>query len=153
MDKKLLKTFIKNDKHSTINRPSPDLFIKTNKFGSSLPEEMPDLPEGACFVSISPLTSPFCDGTTTNTETISVENVMISCDKRREPTRFHEPEKVICAEYDHNGMKYLVKWKDRDEPDYVSGREARLRFPHLVIDFYEGVESSTFTNMLDNMSV
>ncbi|CAD5126158.1 unnamed protein product [Dimorphilus gyrociliatus] len=136
----------------TINCSSQDIIVRKNAVDQNLSEQLSNLPEGACFVSISPLTSCLSDKAKSDPETISVENVVLPCEMEREPTRFHEAERVLCAEYE-NGMKYLVKWKGIEEPDYVDGREARLRFPHLVIDFYEGVESSNFTSMIDNMTV
>lgn len=45
--------------------------------------------------------------------------------------------KIVGATSDNGKLKFVFKWKDRDEPTLVSSDEANLKYPYVVIDFYE----------------
>ncbi|KAG5681698.1 hypothetical protein PVAND_011108 [Polypedilum vanderplanki] len=52
--------------------------------------------------------------------------------------RGYSPERIIGATKSRKGqIKFLMKWKDIDEADYVYAKEANIRCPQIVINFYE----------------
>lgn len=48
-----------------------------------------------------------------------------------------EPEKIIGATESNGILKFLMKWKRTEEPEMVSAKDANVKCPQLVIDFYE----------------
>ena len=48
-----------------------------------------------------------------------------------------EAEEITGATFETGKIFFSVKWKDCDQTDIVSAKEANLRIPQLVIQFYE----------------
>ena len=48
-----------------------------------------------------------------------------------------EAEKIISASFDTGQIFFSVKWKDSEISDIVPAKEANIRIPELVIEFYE----------------
>ena len=51
--------------------------------------------------------------------------------------RGFEAEKIIAASFDTGRIFFSVKWKDSEIVDIVPAKEANLKIPELVIEFYE----------------
>ncbi|XP_048191381.1 chromobox protein homolog 3-like [Perognathus longimembris pacificus] len=48
-----------------------------------------------------------------------------------------EPERIIGARVTSDGLLFLMKWKDLDEPELVPSREVNEICPQLIATFYE----------------
>ncbi|XP_048191379.1 chromobox protein homolog 3-like [Perognathus longimembris pacificus] len=48
-----------------------------------------------------------------------------------------EPERIIGATGTSDGLLFLMKWKDADEPELVLANDAIEKCPHIVAAFYK----------------
>ncbi|CAG9811109.1 unnamed protein product [Chironomus riparius] len=51
--------------------------------------------------------------------------------------RGYEPEQIIGATDASGTLQFLIKWKGVDEADLVSAREANIKCPEIVQEFYQ----------------
>jgi hypothetical protein len=61
----------------------------------------------------------------------------LSNDSKRGFDKGLTPEKIMAATLDNNEIMFLIKWKEEENGDIVSAKEANIRCPQLVIQFYE----------------
>ncbi|XP_041631463.1 chromobox protein homolog 5 [Drosophila kikkawai] len=54
-----------------------------------------------------------------------------------EVTTVLEPLKILGATDASGEMKFLIQWKDTDRADLVAAKVANVKYPQLVIKFYE----------------
>ncbi|XP_062847739.1 chromobox protein homolog 3b [Trichomycterus rosablanca] len=50
---------------------------------------------------------------------------------------FPEPERIVGSTDRHGELMFLIKWKNTDDAALLSAREASVRWPKMVISFYE----------------
>ena len=48
-----------------------------------------------------------------------------------------QAEKIIGIRKDPEKLFFLVKWKGTDDKDFVDAKEAKMKIPQIVIEFYE----------------
>ena len=48
-----------------------------------------------------------------------------------------QAEKIIGIRKDPEKLFFLVKWKGTEDKDFVDAKEAKLKIPQIVIEFYE----------------
>ena len=46
-------------------------------------------------------------------------------------------EKIIGIRKETEKLFFLVKWKGSEDTDFVDSREAKMKIPQTVIEFYE----------------
>ena len=46
-------------------------------------------------------------------------------------------EKIIGIRKETEKLFFLIKWKGSEDTDFVDSREAKMKIPQVVIDFYE----------------
>jgi len=72
-------------------------------------------------------------------KTVRVENngVQVLKEKAKGFARGLQAEKIIGLRKEADKVHFLVKWKGSEETDFVNAKEAKLKIPQVVIDFYE----------------
>ena len=48
-----------------------------------------------------------------------------------------QAEKIIGIRKDPEKLRFLVKWKGTEDKDFVDAKEAKIKIPQVVIEFYE----------------
>ena len=48
-----------------------------------------------------------------------------------------QAEKIIGIRKEQEKLFFLIKWKGTEETDFVESREAKMKVPQIVIEFYE----------------
>ena len=46
-------------------------------------------------------------------------------------------EKIIGIRKETDKLFFLIKWKGSEDTDFVDSREAKMKIPQIVIEFYE----------------
>ncbi|KAE9522871.1 hypothetical protein AGLY_016740 [Aphis glycines] len=47
------------------------------------------------------------------------------------------PDKILGVSNSGDELMYLLKWKENNKTDLILAKEAKLRFPQIVINYYE----------------
>ncbi|XP_022665054.1 heterochromatin protein 1-like isoform X3 [Varroa jacobsoni] len=61
-------------------------------------------------------------------------------DSKPQPKGFErglEPEKILGVTNSSGELMFLIQWKGAEEADFVRAAECNLRYPQMVIGFYE----------------
>ena len=58
-------------------------------------------------------------------------------EKQRGFGRGLQAEKIIGIRKEQEKLFFLIKWKGTEETDFVESREAKMKVPQIVIEFYE----------------
>ena len=48
-----------------------------------------------------------------------------------------QAEKIIGIRKEPGKLSFLIKWKGTEDTDFVDSREAKMKIPQVVIEFYE----------------
>lgn len=51
--------------------------------------------------------------------------------------RGHQAEQIIGCTDINGQMQFLVKWKNLDKADLVNAKEAKVKYPQIVKDFFQ----------------
>lgn len=71
------------------------------------------------------------------TSTPITKKIRVEKSENRGFERGLEAEKIVGATESNGVLQFLIKWKGSDDIDTVLAKEANVKCPQIVIDFYE----------------
>lgn len=79
-----------------------------------------------------------------SSDSANTSDVVCTADKRKEKVddfecllETHEPDYIVGAKNVDGIYKFLIKWKGEDNADFVLFKDANIKWPQMVIKFYE----------------